>query len=125
MGGVDVVIENKKNTEKNENLLRYAYPANVITAAKVSNWADGGVEFRVPRESVKKISALDAQKEKNLGIFGGGFLLSEPQAAKAAQAAQAAKAAKAAGVDIEDINEDGEVVWKLSEREREIIAGLK
>ena len=109
---------NKENTQKNTNLLRYAYPENVITAAKVSNWGAAMVEYSVPRVAVKKITALDAQKEKNLGIFGGGFLLSETQAAKAA------KAAKAAGVPIDDINEDGEVVWKLSEREKAIIADL-
>ena len=34
------------------------------------------------------------------------------------------QAAQAAGVAIEDINENGEVVWKLSEREREIIEEL-
>lgn len=32
---------------------------------------------------------------------------------------------EAAGVAIEDINENGEVVWKLSERELEIIEELK
>ena len=32
--------------------------------------------------------------------------------------------AKNARSPIEDINEDGEVVWKLSEREREVVADL-
>lgn len=62
---------NAINTQKNENLLKYAYPSNVITAAKVSNWSEGMVDFRVPRGEAAKISALDAQKEKNIGIFGG------------------------------------------------------
>ena len=112
---------NRENTEKNENLLRYTYPSNVITAAKVSNWGEALIDYKVPRSAVKKISALDAQKEKNLGIFGSGFLLSDPQAAKAAKAA---KAAQEAGIPIEDINEDGEVVWKLSDREKGLIAEL-
>lgn len=73
------------------------------------------MEFSIPRVAVRKVSALDAQKEKNLGIFGSGFLLSHAQAAQAAQAA---------GIDISDINENGAVVWKLSERELEIIAEL-
>ena len=110
-----VALADKENTKKDENKLRYAYPANVITAAKVSGWSEYGVDFRVPRERLVKISALDAQKDKNLGIFGGGFLLSTAQAAQAAQAA---------GIDVEDINENGEVVWRLSEREKEIVAEL-
>ena len=114
----------RENTQSDVNLLKYEYPANVVTAAKVSNWAEAGVDFSLPRAEVKKISAIDAQKEKNLGIFGSGFLLSDAQAAKAAKAATAAKAAIEAGVPIEDINEDGAVVWKLSERELAIVAEL-
>lgn len=45
--------------------------------------------------------------------------MSKPQAAKAA------KAAIEAGIDIQDISDDGEVVWKLSERELEMQRGLK
>lgn len=37
---------------------------------------------------------------------------------------QAAQAAQAAGIAIEDINENGEVVWKLSERELALIAEM-
>ena len=106
---------NRENTKAGSSLLRYAYPTNVITAAMVSNWAGFGVDFRVPEGEAVRISALDAQKEKKLGIYGGGLLLSTAQAAQAAQAA---------GVDIEDINENGAVVWKLSDRELAIIAEM-
>ena len=114
----------KENTQSDEALLKYDYPANVITSAKVSRWSLYGVSFKVPRAAVKRISALDAQKAKNLGIFGSGFLLSPAQAAQAAQAERAKQAALAAGVDDADINEAGQVVWKLSERELSIIDEL-
>ena len=128
-----IKIADKENTESGEMLLSYAYPPNLITAAKVGNWGSLLVDYKLPRNACRKISALDAQKEKNLSIFGSGMLLSDAQAAqaakaaKAAQAAQAAKAAKAAqaaGIPEDQINEDGEIMWALSEREREIIAEL-
>ena len=110
-----IKIADRENTKSDTNLMKYAYPANVVTAAKVSGWSEYGVDFRLPRDEVRKISALDAQKEKNLGIYGSGFLISSAQAAQAAQAA---------GIDVSDINENGEVVWRLSDREKEIIAEL-
>ena len=41
------------------------------------------------------------------------------------KAAQAAQAAQAAGIPVTEINENGAVVWKLSDREKTIIAKLK
>ena len=116
-----VMDADAENTKSNQNLLKYAYPDHVVTAAKVSSWSGWGIDFKVPRSAALKISDLDAMKAQNLSIFGGGFLLSDIEAAKAAKAA---KAAQEAGIPIEDINEDGEVVWKLSERELEIVANL-
>ena len=116
-----VMEADAENTKSGQNLLKYAYPDCVVTAAKVSAWSGWGIDFKVPRVAVKKITELDAMKERKLSIFGGGFLLSDLEAAKAAKAA---KAAQEAGIPIEDINEDGEVVWKLSEREHEVIAEL-
>ena len=110
-----VLLADKKNTKSIENKLRYEYPSEVVTAAKASQWSELGVVFSVPRLAVRKISALDAQKRKNIQIFGDGFLLSHAQAAQAAQAA---------GVDEADINGNGAIVWKLSKREREIISEL-
>ena len=114
----------KENTASDTNLLKYVYPKNIVTSAKINNWAEFGVEFKLPRHSCKKVAALDAQKAKALGIFGSGFLISTAQAAQAAQALRARMAAMDAGIDEIDINEDGEVVWKLSDRELDIIAQL-
>lgn len=109
-------------------LIKYNYPKHVVTSAIVSNWSEAGVEFEVPAVSGEKVYALDAQKEFGKVIYGGGFLLSDGLAAEAAEAAKAVKAAKAAkavGVHNADIDDDGRIVWRLSDREREIIARLK
>ena len=116
-----VMEADAENTKSDRNLLKYAYPDCVVTAANVSAWSGWGIDFKVPRVAAKKITELDAMKERKLSIFGGGFLLSDLEAAKAAKAA---KAAQEAGIPIEDINEDGEVVWTLSEREHEVVAEL-
>lgn len=96
--------------------LKYKYPPYVVTAAMCGNWAKYGVEFKVRKGHAAQISALDSMKEYDKGIYGSGFLLSE--AAKAD-----AEAAKALGDDIE-LEPDGSVVWRLSDRERELIASL-
>ena len=116
-----IEIINKENTKSDSNLLKYAYPHYVITAAKASGWSSLGIDFKLPRTECVKIKELDAQKPLGLAIFGGGFLMSKKAAAQAAQAAQAARAA---GIAVEDINERGEVVWKLSEREWGIVKSL-
>ena len=102
--------------------LKYKYPPYVITAAMVANWSDYGVDFRVRKGHAWQIGALDAQKEYDKAIYGSGFLLSE--AAKAdAEAAKALEAAKAFGEDVE-VEPDGSVVWRLSDRERAIVESL-
>lgn len=62
----------RMNTASGQNLMKYQYPNYVITAAMVSNWSGAGIEYKVRRAAARKISALDAQKDKGLGIFGGG-----------------------------------------------------
>ena len=81
---------------------KYEYPDAVITAARAGYLAAHGTPFRVRREDCCRISAMDAQRAAGKSIFGGGLLLSERAAAERA-------AAK---------------VWKLSDREREIVAML-
>ena len=100
--------------------LKYRYPAEVITAAMVGNWARVGVDFKIPKKSGVRIGALDAQKQFDKAIYGGGFLLND----KAKAEADKAKALEAAKGTIEIDQKTGEIVWQLSEREREIVRGL-
>lgn len=119
---------NREELAKPVNL-KYRYPSHVITAAMVGNWSSLGVEFSVPKESAYQIGKLDAQAQYDKAIYGSGFLLSDECArdaerAKAdAERAKALEAAKALGDGVE-VEPDGSVVWRLSERELAIVDGL-
>ena len=120
--------QNREELAKPVNL-KYKYPSHVITSAMVSCWCELGVEFAVPKGNEYQVGCLDAQKEYDKGIFGSGFLLSDECArdaerAKAdAERAKALEAAKALGDGVE-VEPDGSVVWRLSERELAIVEGL-
>ena len=86
-----------------KELLKYIYPANIVTAAMMGRWSKYGIEQGFRRESVKIINGLDEQKEFGKAIYGKGLLLSEKAAAEKAAA----------------------ITWTLSDRERAIVASLK
>ena len=92
-------------------LPRYEYPDNIITAAMVQRWCKYGVEYRLDVADSLPISALDAQKERGLGIFGNGFLLGSSAAAERAAAERAAAERAAA-------ERAAAERWKLSESEK-------
>ena len=102
--------ENLKAMHK--ELPKYSYPDEVITAAMVARWCKYGIDFRLPAADCVRITELDAQKEHDKSIFGGGYLLSERAAAERA-AAERAAAERAAAMK-----------WRLSEREMAIVRGL-
>ena len=127
--------QNKQETAKPVNL-KYRYPSYVVTAAMAGVWAGLGVDFRVEKGNGYRISELDAQKEFDKAIYGGGYLLSEKAKADAekakadAEKAKALEAAKAlesdhvdAGIEIDE--KTGEIIWKLSEREMEIVRSME
>lgn len=90
-----------------KQLPKYEYPHHVLTAATLQKYARYGVDFRVSRGECARICALDSQRARGKAIYGGGLLLSD---AKAAERAASEKA--------------NAHVWELSDRERDIIAGL-
>lgn len=100
--------------KKSVNIPTYVYPDNVVSAALLGKIAPY-VKFEVRAAECRKISKLDSQKGN--GIFGGGYLLSAKAAARKIEAYEraAALAAKQAAA----------IVWKLSEREKRIIAELE
>lgn len=91
---------------------KYIYPDNLLTSARISNLSNNGVEFALKKEECHFTRALDQQKENGKGIYGSGYLISDSAAARLAQAEQDAQA-------------EPPIVWELSDREREIIAGLE
>ena len=97
----DKVIREKNRVE----LPKYTYPSNVVHMALLGQWAKLGIEFEVRRKDCVRIGGLDAQKDTDKAIFGGGLLLSE----KARIEAEKAKP---------------RIEWELSEREKEIVRSL-
>ena len=94
---------NQQNLKKQKKQLpKYSYPDEIITAAIAQRWCKYRVDYTLRREDCQYINALDSQRAAGKSIFGGGYLLSERAAAERAAAEQ----------------------WELSDREREICAGL-
>ena len=90
----------------------YSYPHYVVNAARLNYLPNHGTDLRISENDTAFIRKIDSQSKHGKSLFGGGFLLSEKAAAEKA-AAEKAAAEKAAAI-----------VWELSEREMEIIAGL-
>ena len=102
-----VLTEDLKN--KNVKVLpKYVYPEYIIKSTSMARLLKQGISFKLKNEDVFFIRELDCQK--NNGIFGGGFLISEKAALKKA----ALKKAEA----------DNAVHFELSAREKDIIKHL-
>ena len=103
------IIEANKINEKamHRDIPKYEYPFEVLTAAKLGYLSKYEQRLEVSRNDAMFIRALDAQKEYDKGIYGGALLLSERAAAERAAAERASA-----------------TVWKLSERELEIVKSL-
>lgn len=98
---------NKENT-KGKEFPCYEYPPEVVTATMLCYLSKYGQDFKLEhKDASEKIGMLDCQKDVGKGIFGGGFLISEKAAAEKAAAEKAIT-----------------YVWKLSDREKEIIKSL-
>ena len=108
-----VVFDVNKENTKGKEFPCYEYPPEVVTAAMLCYLSKYGQDFRLEhKDASERIKMLDCQQEIGKGIFGGGFLISEKAAAEKA-AAEKAAAEKATTY-----------VWKLSDREKEIIKSL-
>jgi flagellar biosynthesis GTPase FlhF len=128
--------------ELKKELPKYSYPLEVITATMVSLYAKYGVPFSVYPDECARISELDAQKEHDKQIFGGGYLISEQKAAEKAAAEKAAAekaaaekaaaekaaaekaAAEKAAAEKAAAEKAAAMQWSLSEREKEIVKNL-
>ncbi len=98
--------ENLKLTRR--EIPKYSYPLEVVTAPMLTSYSRFGIEFSVNRDESYQISALDSQKESKKAVFGKGYLISENKKAER-EKAEREKAER----------------WELSERELEIIRGLR
>ena len=107
---------NTENMRKSHKLMPvYSYPDNVASVAmnKLAKW---GQRMRISDGDLLFVRALDAQREVDKAIYGGGFLLSTKAAAEKAATEKAAAEKAAAG--------DPDRTWHLSERELALIAAM-
>ena len=107
-------MENQRALTK--SVPKYDYPHNVVNAVRLGYLSEHGIELRIKAQDARFIRQMDAQRKQGKNVYGCGFLLSEKAAEKVA--AERAAAERAAN---ENANA---IVWELSEREMEIIAGL-
>ena len=99
-------LGNKKN-----ELPRYDYPANVVTASRLSHIVKANIDFEISRKDALFISNLDHQKPHKKVVFGGGFLVSNDVAER---------------LNAERLNaERKKIVWGISERELTLITELE
>lgn len=104
--------------EQNVELPVYEYPGNVVSAARLGKTVDRGITVRIPRNAMAWHRELDAQRKHGKGVFGGGYLVSERMAEMLQEAEEEAKKVDA------EAKKARTVTFPLSEREKEIIAGL-
>lgn len=122
----------RENT-KGRELPKYEYPPQVVTAAMLCFLSKYGEEFVLEhKETSDKIGYLDAQKGNDKGIYGGGFLISEQAAQRKMEAEKRIEENQVEWdqeiAEREREREEGakarKIIWKLSERELEIIKNL-
>ena len=106
--------------QKVNSLPTYTYPKNVISAALLGKHVSAGVAMEIDRSEVSFIRKLDSQEASGKAIFGAGFLVSDEIAAELEGSFRKAKIerAKIIGGEVDD---DGRILWKLSDREKLII----
>lgn len=109
--GLSQAINAVQDAHKPAPLPSYQYPGEVLTVSRVGQLDHYGIDLRVSRSEVARISRLDSQKTAGKTIFGYGFLMGRTLQARYAEAAKAAKAAN-------------DFVWTLSPREHAIIDTL-
>ena len=89
-----------------------------MTSNMLTNFSRYGIDFEVAKDECCFIRQLDMQKEYGKTLFGSGYLISERKRAEREKAErEKAEREKAEREKVE--------VWTLSEREIDIIRGLK
>ena len=72
----------------------FDYPAEVVTAATLGKIANGDEDFVIRTDECVQVRNIDAMKDIDKGLFGGGFIISRAAAEKARAAAEKARAVK-------------------------------
>lgn len=104
---------------------KYAYPIEVVTAARLNWLSVHGTHWRCRPEDAQFVRKLDSQGKK--ALFGAGFLISPRAAAERAAAERIAAeraAAERAAAEHAAAERENVTVWTLSDREKKIIERL-
>lgn len=123
LGDVDLyqrIREADRENTRGRALPKYQYPDNVLMASDVGYMVKHGVNFETPKEGAVFIRQLDSQIIKNKTLFGGGFLVNDEIAKRRAEAEETARR----NAENEKSPKHTDNVWKLSEREKQIIKYL-
>ena len=119
---------NKANIRETvREMPKYAYPMEVVTAARCNYYAAHGTVYRVRPEEAHFVRKLDDQDRLGKTLYGAGFMISERAAAERAAAERAAAeraAAERAAAERAAAEAASVTVWALSDREKEIIRTL-
>lgn len=113
---------------------KYEYPPHVLTATRVGRLSHYGVELTVRTGESVRVGELDAQKPHGKSIYGSGYLVGDAAAERYAagilkaeeeEEEERAKTRYLAALAAKgEPLPEGTLVWDLSDRERQIIAGL-
>lgn len=113
-------IKEAVRKSKNKNIPKYIYPDEVLTATMLGRMASSGTRYAVKRGQALSIRGFDDQRTQHKGAFGSALLLSEE--AKAEKIAAEKIAAEKIVAEKEETRRV--YMWRLSERERSLIAQL-
>ena len=108
--------------ELRRELPKYEYPSYIITSTRCGQFSRYGIDFKVPIAESYHIRQLDAQKERGDAIYGSAYLLSERLKDEKEKAER--EKAEREKAEREKAEREKATIWKLSEKEMEIIKSL-
>ena len=114
-GKLTKALKEANRQRPSKKKISYTYPHNVLTSASLMKLARRGVEIEIKESDLHFTRALDSQRAKKKAIFGAGLLCSDQIAEIIEQAENKYGCER---------SENADHVWKLSDRELEIIESL-
>ena len=100
------------DTKKSIAPPKYDYPSNLLTAATMGKLSKKGVDLTIKKGECVRVKRLDAQVADKKTVYGGGLLISDKLAESRVWQEE------------REIKEVKKICYGLSEREKELIAGL-
>ena len=104
--------------EDTKQLPKYKYPPEVLTFYTIEKLGHCNIDIKFTKEDLHFVRGLDSQREYGKNIYGAGFLLSKEATLKRLHAELEALTHEKGNDGLSTME------WTLSDREREIIAGM-